>query len=323
MIGQVRGVLSILMLAGVAALAGCDATTTAPSQSARPESRPPQAARPSPDPDRAMPSTASAALATYYARVQADLLAQGLLRTDGGGVDTPFDADMLARNFERLAFYDEYERGRGLMSARETAGNLRRWVDPVRVTIEFGASVRPDQRDRDRAMISDYTDRLARVTGHPVRTGPNGNFHVLVLGEDDRTAALSRIKTLVPNMNAASMDIIRNIPRSIHCLVIAFSDARNDFIYRKAIAIVRAEHPDLLRRSCVHEELAQGMGLANDSPRARPSIFNDDDEFALLTTHDELLLRMLYDPRLTPGMTLEQARPIFTARARQLAGGPS
>ena len=72
-----------------------------------------------------------------------------------------------------------------------------------------------------------------------------------------------------------------------------------------------------MRQSCVHEELAQGLGLANDSPRARPSIFNDDDEFALLTSHDEELLSLLYTPALTPGMQPDEARPIV---ARMLAG---
>ena len=63
------------------------------------------------------------------------------------------------------------------------------------------------------------------------------------------------------------------------------------------------------------------MGLANDSPAARPSVFNDDEEFALLTRHDELLLRMLYDPRLRPGMTEAEARPIITDIATELTGG--
>ena len=62
-----------------------------------------------------------------------------------------------------------------------------------------------------------------------------------------------------------------------------------------------------------------GLGLGNDSDTARPSIFNDDEEFALLTTHDEELLRLLYHPNLTPGMTLEQARPLIS---RILAGDP-
>ncbi len=86
------------------------------------------------------------------------------------------------------------------------------------------------------------------------------------------------------------------------------------------MALIRSEHPDLFRLSCIHEEIAQGLGIPNDSPRARPSIFNDDDEFALLTRHDELLLQMLYDPRLTPGMTAEEARPIARIIARELMG---
>ena len=308
------------MLAGAVALAGCDGM--APRNSVRPEPRPDQP-RTAPAEPRNMPSEASATLATYYARVQADLLAQGLLRTDGGGPDTPYDAEMLIRNFEKLAFFDEYERGQGLRSARGTPGQLRRWTSPVRVTVEFGASVSQAQRATDRLVIDRYVARLARITGHPISTGANGNFHIMVLSEDDRAAALPRIQALVPNINPNSLDIIRTIPRSIHCLVIAFSDTRNDHVYRKAIAVVRAEHPDLLRRSCIHEEVAQGLGLANDSPLARPSIFNDDDEFALLTTHDEMLLKMLYDPRLRPGMTPDEARPIYSARARELAGGPS
>ena len=63
------------------------------------------------------------------------------------------------------------------------------------------------------------------------------------------------------------------------------------------------------------------MGLVNDSPTARPSIFNDDEEFALLTRQDEMMLRMLYDPRLRPGMTEAEARPIVEAIAQEYLGG--
>ncbi|MEM6677695.1 MAG: DUF2927 domain-containing protein, partial [Pseudomonadota bacterium] len=75
-------------------------------------------------------------------------------------------------------------------------------------------------------------------------------------------------------------------------------------------AIIRDGLPPRLARSCVEEELAQAMGLPNDDPNVRPSIFNDDQEFALLTRHDEALLRILYDPRLAPGMTEREAMAI-------------
>jgi hypothetical protein len=63
------------------------------------------------------------------------------------------------------------------------------------------------------------------------------------------------------------------------------------------------------------------MGLANDSPEARPSVFNDDEEYALLTTHDEMLLAILYDPRLKAGMGAAEAMPIVREIAAQRVGG--
>ncbi len=284
------------------------------------------AARPAPStPAPAKVSQASRALAGYYARVQADLLAQGLLRTDGGGPDTPFDAEMVVRNFERIAFFDEYERGGGLSVGSGRPGALRRWVAPIRFAVEFGASVPMAQQGPDRQGVATYVTRLAGLTGHPMSmAGPVAtNFHVLFMGEDDRAQMLARVTDLVPNIDRASLAFLQQMPRTIHCLVMAFSDPANDHVYTRAIAVIRTEHPDLMRRSCIHEELAQGLGLANDSPAARPSIFNDDDEFALLTSQDEVFLQMLYDPRLTPGLRLTDARPLIAQIAAERIGGPS
>jgi hypothetical protein len=112
------------------------------------------------------------------------------------------------------------------------------------------------------------------------------------------------------------------MPRSTYCLVFAW-DPNDDGAYEKAVAVIRSEHPDLLRLSCIHEEMAQGMGLANDSPEARPSIFNDDEEFALLTQHDEKLLAILYDPRLTAGMSAADAMPVVREIASVMVAGGS
>ena len=87
--------------------------------------------------------------------------------------------------------------------------------------------------------------------------------------------------------------------------------------------MIPSEHPDLLRLTCIHEELAQALGLPNDSNAARPSIFNDDEEFALLTPQDEAMLRLLYNPALHPGMTEAQARPIVQTLASRLMNGES
>lgn len=270
------------------------------------------------------PSPESQSFARYYASVQQRLVSDGLLRTDGGGPDTPITTRNLVANFERIALFDEYTLTNGRFIQQQTPSQLRRWQGPVRLQAHFGASVPEATRDRDRSILGTYATRLARVTGHPIRqVSTGGNFHVLYLNRDEQRAAGPVLRQILPSIGEETVNEITSLPRFTFCSVYAFSQAGDNPTYVTAIAIIRTEHPDLLRRSCVHEEVAQGLGLPNDSPVARPSIFNDDEEFALLTRHDELLLEMLYDDRLRPGMLPAEARPILRTLADELLGGPS
>ncbi|NIZ60161.1 hypothetical protein DL239_04120 [Sedimentitalea sp. CY04] len=264
-------------------------------------------------------SAESEQLVQYYSVLQRDLLTRGLLRTDGGGPDTPYNADKLVRNFEAIAFFDEYAG-----SGSGSAGGLSRWPGPVRLQAEFGPSVSPTRRQEDLQFLTNYANRLARITKHSVSTTTTrGNFHVIYASKDDGDFIRKRVPQILPNISAENLEIFANPPRSFYCLVLAGGPQQDPLSYTQGVALIRAEHPDLVRQSCVHEEVAQGLGLRNDSPRARPSIFNDDDEFALLTSHDEKLLTMLYDRRLQPGMSAEQARPIARVIANELMGLPA
>ncbi len=265
-------------------------------------------------------SADSMALRQYFAQVQSAQLSQGLLREDGGGPDTPFTADMLARNFEEIVFYNEYA---SALQGRGGRSPLRRWDGPVRIATIFGDSVPQAERVTDDEATKNYAKRLSRVSGHPVTTFGTPNFIVIVASEDDRDAVLDDAAARIPGITPESLNALRTLNRDTYCAVAAYASNRQSYTYSAAVAVIRAENPPLLRLSCIHEELAQGLGLANDSRDARPSIFNDDDEFALLTNHDELLLRMLYDPRLQPGMTASEAAPITRIIARELtAPGP-
>ena len=301
----------ILMLILVMGLMGCNLRMSPVVTPPPPVQEPAPPAGPVVTP----PSQASRDLSTYYTRLQNDLLNQGLLRGDGGGPDTPFTDTQLARNFVRIALFNEYRDDSDFQRPQATVSKLRRWTGPIRMSVEFGDTVPLTQRDTDLASVSAYVARLSRATGVPITiTDQSPNFRVLFLGEDDRRAYGPRLRELIPSISDATVRTFVNLPRDQLCVVIGtFAPGQSN--YTKAVAMIRAEHPSLMRSACIHEELAQGLGLANDSPGARPSIFNDDEEFALLTTHDELLLRMLYDPRLQTGMDPSVAAPI----ARQIA----
>jgi hypothetical protein len=287
-------------------------------------SGPVQVTEPVPEaPPVVLPPTAkSVAAQAYFAQVQQALLAQGMLRTDGGA-DIPVSGRVLAENFMRIALFDEYRRSSGGFVREETASNLRRWEIPVRIGIRFGASVPLDRQATDRARIASFAARLSRVSGHPISVDDRApNFFIYIVSEDEREALGPTIRATLPGLGAAEVAGITAMPRTTYCLVYALADSTSG-AYTRAFAVIRSEHPDLLRLSCVHEEVTQGLGLPNDSPRARPSIFNDDEEFALLTDQDEQLLRILYSRDLRPGMTAAEARPIVFSLASRLTGGES
>ena len=334
---SVSGVLALL---GLLMLTACAERPTTSARPPGPEAAAPHPlSYPAPQPrpnaalraaraKRAADEAAQAALAAdtpasqtmhgYFVGVEDMLVARGQLRRDDGRA-IPVSADKLTSDFVDIALYDEYSRQGADLIADARPSRLRRWAQPVRIAVEFGASVPPGTRIRDRAEVQAFAERLAGLTGHDIAATPTaGNFTVMFVNEDERRKIGPRLSRIIPGIPPGDIEAIQALPPQNYCTVFAYSLGPSP-LYSEAVAIIRAELPPRLRTSCIHEELAQGMGLANDSPTARPSIFNDDEEFALLTNHDALLLQMLYDQRLTPGMTAETATPVVRTIAGELA----
>lgn len=302
---------ALTALFGVSACFGpVDGVTQSPRPIVRPDA-------PVVQPAVYQPSDRSQTLRRFYARMENDLQIRGLMRTDGGGIDTPYTDRMVTDNFLEIALFDEHPAGTSLSQANPEPIGLRRWSGPVRVGLIQGQSVSAEDAAWQQAQTQSYVRRLARITGHPISyVDQNANFHVLVLDDDERRQAGPLMRQLVPRVDAATIERIETIPRSVQCLVVAFFEPGSQD-YTAAFAVLRSEHQRESWRSCLHEEVAQGLGLPNDSSVARPSIFNEDEEFALLTSHDEVLLQILYDPRLRPGIMADEARPIVARIAAE------
>ncbi len=303
---------AVLCAALLAALAGC-AAPRLPLGGADP------GAAVAPPPERVeAPPAAVDPLVAFYADVEGELTASGRMRLETAPPDAPYSIDDLVRNFERIALYDEYVDLGGRFVRRETPAVLRRWDKPVRVGIVVGPSVPPADAARDRAQIAEFTARLARLTGLDMRVtdGLDANFLVMILSTAEQAVAAAATAERFPGFQPAVLNALASTPLDTFCTAYAFAEPMRPSAYAAVMVLIRAEHPPLTRASCVHEEMAQAMGLPNDSPEARPSLFNDSLEFAFLTGHDEILLRMLYDDRLAPGMTVAQARPLLPAIAR-------
>ena len=304
--GGIRGTRGfVALLAAGLSLAACSGPKlTGPAPAARP------AAPAVPETD---PAPSESKLVAFYADVEGELTASGRMRRDMAPADAPYSLSDLVRNFERIALYDEYVDLGGQFVRSETPSQLRRWNRPVRVGVMSGPSVPEAHAARDRANVAAFTSRLARLTGLDMRMseGTDVNYLVVFMNSAERIAFADQVTESFPEFAPAVLDALRDTPLDTFCTAYAFADPSDPTAYSAVMIVIRSEHPPLTRLSCVQEEMAQAMGLPNDSPDARPSLFNDSLEFALLTEHDEILLRMLYDPRLRRGMTAQEARPIL------------
>ncbi len=266
---------------------------------------------------------ASAAIRLHYEQVQAGLLSESLLRTELAPEDAPFTDRNLTENFLRIALYEEYAGGLVTAHSSATPIRLQRWQQPVRMALIFGPSVPADQVATDTARVASYLARLSKVTGHPIALDDRApNFWLHIATVDERAAMAPALNAEMPGLTDGQVASVTNMDDHTYCQVLTQSDEATS-TYMRAVAVIPSEHPDLMRLACIDEELAQSLGLPNDSNAARPSIFNDDQEFALLTRQDELMLRILYDPALHAGMTEAQARPIVETLASRLMGGNS
>ena len=64
-------------------------------------------------------------------------------------------------------------------------------------------------------------------------------------------------------------------------------------------------------RDCLHEEITQALGPADDLYRLPDSIWNDDNFHGMATPFDMTILRALYQPELRSGMTRAEAAAVL------------
>ena len=258
-------------------------------------------------------------LEKYYNRTSQRLRARGLLRTDKGRLDSLYSTQNLIENFEKIALHNEYIIKNNEFIPQEKESNLKRWNRAIKINIIHGENSSNKQIKIDKKNISIFTRRLASITGLEMSISEvNANFIILFLDLDERRDFGQKLSQLMPQLTPAMIKAITSSPRSTFCSAFSLSEPPKNYEYTAALVLIKSEHSKVMRKSCIHEEMAQSLGLTNDSKSARPSIFNDDEEFALLTRHDELLLKILYDKRLKPGMNNKIALPIVRQIAEEL-----
>jgi hypothetical protein len=263
--------------------------------------------------------TKEAKLIKYYSRLEERKISLGLLRQDGGGTDTPFDVDDIVEAFEQVAFYNEYDISGDKLLPNSEAVKLAKWNSNINISVRFGNSVNKKQQDNDLLEINELIGVLSQITNHNIKISQqNINMYVVIANQKEIKDLIAEIALLQPEFDPQRIPIITQLPRDIHCMAMTSMNVQVNSGISSSLVIIRNELPHIMRKACIHEEIAQSLGLTNDSHLARPSVFNDDDEFATLTKFDEILLKILYDKRLHSGISKDKATQIVKNAADEL-----
>ena len=211
--------------------------------------------------------------------------------------ETPTPAAVLDA-FAKIAFGNEY--------TVEPDPRLQKWAKPIRWRAYEAVAL----DDGERAFLARHIARLAGLTGlefTPAESWPEANFVLYFVAEAEYESAIRRHldpgrRHLLPRFAETAC---LGLPRH-HRLT-------HEIEYAIALIPVERARARGLMRSCIAEETTQMLGLRNDSDAVPGTLFNDKGTARDLTPLDEAMVRLLYHPRLRPGMRRDEA--LAAARA--------
>lgn len=206
--------------------------------------------------------------------------------------------EFLLNSFVEIALKNEYE---------THTGRVRKWSSPVKVWIDHRAG----EKNLHHQLVRLHLEDLARITGHPislVASRKKANVVLVFARFTDMANLTRRLMGEKPVSILPGTLCIANIRVN-----------RNQAIHHASI-IIPADQATSQGRlvGCVVEELTQILGLVNDSEAVYPSIFNDVTLNDLLTGLDYLLLRILYDSRVQPGMQTVEVKAIVRTVIKEM-----
>lgn len=200
----------------------------------------------------------------------------------------------IERAFIHVALRNEYSVGEK---------PLVKWRKPIKIWIKHKVG---DRALHDQ-LVNEHLEHLRRVTGHSI-TRVNSRNEANVIWVFTRQASWQQ-----DIRNELGENSVKHMHGAV-CQAGYKTDSTTHEILSAAIVIPvdqARSHGKLV--ACIVEEITQSLGLPNDSEYAYPSIFNDRTPEDLLSPLDVVLLKLLYSPELTSGMSERQAKPVIKA----------
>jgi hypothetical protein len=215
---------------------------------------------------------------------------------------TDFTNEEIREGFFKIAFGAELQIDR-------SAGRVRKFDEPVRIFVEEAGALQ--RRSELASVVADIRSRVNHLDIGLTTDRRAANFVVRLVPE-------RRLKSTIRSLYGSER--ARQIQKELKPECLSGIGKDESFRIRRAEVILPVDAEDFTFLDCAYEELLQALGAINDDASVPWTMFNDDVQMGFFDVYDQYLLNILYDPRITPGMTRDEvdaALPDIIASARQ------
>ena len=193
----------------------------------------------------------------------------------------------LTAKFEEIVFGNDFG---------PDSDSVFKWGASIKIVI---ATAFPNRLRRD---LSDIISQARRLTGIDMRLAKKGGRNSIYVHYAPHAQFVPIVRRFNPSRSTSL-----NWLRSVDCF---FSGIPRSHEYKWAVIGIGDDLGVQETRSCIFEEVYQGLGPGKNSNALPPSISSIWDTQTELSLNDKIILRALYDHRITPGMARAQAMGI-------------
>jgi hypothetical protein len=203
------------------------------------------------------------------------------------------DAEIV-EGFMKTAFGAEFQ-----LAGR--VDRIRRYDVPVRV---FADGARADRKAQLAKVVADIGHRVQHLDIAMADKRDDANVTVQLVRDRDLTRTIAK---------DYGSERAREIKASLDPQCLSGFRKNEHFEITHSDVILTVDTGDFVFFDCAYEELLQSLGPINDTNSVPWTMFNDKVSMGFFDVYDQYILNLLYDPRIKPGMTVEQVKAVLPA----------
>jgi Protein of unknown function (DUF2927) len=178
---------------------------------------------------------------------------------------------------------------------------IRKYDGPVRV---FADGNHADRRAQLAKVIADIGQRVQHLDIAMAGKAEDANITVQLVRDRDLYRTIAR---------DYGGERAREIKTSLDPQCLSGFRKNENYEITHSDVILTVDNSDFVFFDCAYEELLQALGPINDTSSVPWTMFNDKVSMGYFDVYDQYILNLLYDPRIKPGMSVEEVKAVLPA----------